>query len=257
MFHDVWHTHAFDLSCGCFNADVPHLGPRVGGEGNPHVKSKIFLQLGVLVQLCPLLELLIVVTCAFEGRAMDAGLSDRLRNKRDSSALDEHLLHAVRTVTTKQPWERGDILSPRPLFAAPYPCVGRPQIAVQTASSSARLEMAKPCFLGLPKGVCRMQRGGGRAPFHKFLICMILHEFRCMIDFIGCAIFSFVTWIIDWMNLQHKGSRGGSLVLERWGRDHGATPWPQLLWKPAEAERGGISSQPSGLRACGRGFHSL
>ena len=26
-----------------FNADVPHLGPRVGGEGNPHVKSKIFL----------------------------------------------------------------------------------------------------------------------------------------------------------------------------------------------------------------------
>ena len=130
-----------------FNADVPHLGPRVGGEGNPHVKSKIFLQRGVLVQLCPLLVLLIVVTCAFEGRAMDAGLSDRLRNKRDSSALDEHLLHAVRTVTTKsgkQPWERGDILSPRPLFAAPYPCVGRPQIAVQTASSSARLEMAKP-----------------------------------------------------------------------------------------------------------------
>ena len=78
---------------------------------------------------------------------MDAGLSDRLRNKRDSSALDEHLLHAVRTVTTKsgkQPWERGDILSPRPLFAAPYPCVGRPQIAVQTASSSARPEMDRP-----------------------------------------------------------------------------------------------------------------
>ena len=122
-----------------------------------------------------------------------------------------------------------------------------------TPDSAYRLS----CFLGLPKGVCRMQRGGGRAPFHKFLICMILHEFRCMIDFIGCAIFSFVTWIIDWMNLQHKGSRGGSLVLERWGRDHGATPWPQLLWKPAEAERGGISSQPSGPRACGRSFHSL
>ena len=26
-----------------FNADVPHSGPRVGGKGNPHVKSKIFL----------------------------------------------------------------------------------------------------------------------------------------------------------------------------------------------------------------------
>ena len=78
---------------------------------------------------------------------MDTGLSDRLRNKRDSSALDEHLLHAVRTVTTKsgkQPWERGDILSPRPLFAAPYPCVGRPQIAVQTASSSVGPEMDRP-----------------------------------------------------------------------------------------------------------------
>ena len=78
---------------------------------------------------------------------MDADLSGRLKNKRDSSALDDHLLHAVRTVTTKsgkQPWERGDILAPRPLFPTPYPCVGRPQISVQAVSSSSGPVVAKP-----------------------------------------------------------------------------------------------------------------
>ncbi|CAE7619130.1 unnamed protein product [Symbiodinium sp. CCMP2592] len=54
--------------------------------------------------------------------------------KRDSSALDDHLIYAVRVSTTtseKQPWERGDILAPRSAFSSPFPSVGRPQVAAQ------------------------------------------------------------------------------------------------------------------------------
>ncbi|CAE7775394.1 unnamed protein product, partial [Symbiodinium sp. CCMP2592] len=67
-------------------------------------------------------------------RSMDADLSGHLRRKRDSSALDDHLIYAVRVSTTtseKQPWERGDILAPRSAFSSPFPSVGRPQVAVQ------------------------------------------------------------------------------------------------------------------------------
>ncbi|CAE7218164.1 unnamed protein product [Symbiodinium sp. CCMP2592] len=65
---------------------------------------------------------------------MDADLSGHLRRKRDSSALDDHLIYAVRVSTTtseKQPWERGDILAPRSAFSSPFPSVGRPQVAAQ------------------------------------------------------------------------------------------------------------------------------
>ncbi|CAE7343255.1 unnamed protein product [Symbiodinium sp. CCMP2592] len=65
---------------------------------------------------------------------MDADLSGHLRRKRDSSALDDHLIYAVRVSTAtseKQPWERGDILAPRSAFSSPFPSVGRPQVAAQ------------------------------------------------------------------------------------------------------------------------------
>ena len=78
---------------------------------------------------------------------MDADLAGRLKNRRNSCALDDHLLHAVRSVTTKsvkQPWERGDILAPRPLFPTSFPCVGRPQISVQATSASSGPTAVKP-----------------------------------------------------------------------------------------------------------------
>ncbi|CAE7732569.1 unnamed protein product [Symbiodinium sp. CCMP2592] len=61
-----------------------------------------------------------------------------LERKRDSSALEDHLIYAVRVSTTKsekQPWERGDILAPRPAFTSSFPSVGRPQVAAQVLSA--------------------------------------------------------------------------------------------------------------------------
>ena len=61
-----------------------------------------------------------------------------------------------------------------------------------------------------------------------------------MIDFISLRDFPFCHLDHRLDDPQHRGSRGGSLVFRTVGRDHGATPWPQLLWKPAEAERDGL-----------------